>query len=247
MGLSQLYQLRGRVGRSNKIAHAYITYRKDKVINENAEKRLKAIKEFTSFGSGFKIAMRDLEIRGAGNLFGSRQHGHIESVGYDMYVRLLSEAVGHLTGTNINEEEKETLVDLEVNAFISDKYIVSDMQRLDAYKKISSVTSQKEVYDIKEELEDRYGDVQKEFDNLIDIALIKHEAMKLKIEEIGQKDKFIVFSFNKFEFDIKPYEKLFVHFKNKIKFNMAKNPQIMFEIDKTMNIIENVKFLLTQF
>ena len=126
MGLAQLYQLRGRVGRSNRLAYAYITYKKDKVVSEIAEKRLKAIKELTELGSGFKIAMRDMEIRGAGNLLGPEQHGHMESVGYDMYCRLLDEAVGELKGKPIKKEEPEIAIDIRINAYIDDSYICDE-------------------------------------------------------------------------------------------------------------------------
>ncbi len=195
MGLSQLYQLRGRVGRSNRHAHAYITYRKDKVINEDAEKRLKAIKEFTEFGSGFKIAMRDLEIRGAGNLLGSEQHGHMSSVGYDMYLKLLREAVTELKG-DVVEKEIETAVDLDVNAYIPQVYIVNPEQRIQIYKKIASIKDADDLFDIEEEIEDRFGDLPESVLNLTSIALIKSYANDLKICGVQQKLNRIILSFD---------------------------------------------------
>src|SRR5699024_3095603 len=139
MGLSQLYQLRGRVGRSDRLAYGYFTYEKNKVLSEVAEKRLRAIKEFTEFGSGFKIAMRDLEIRGSGNLLGSQQHGHIESIGYELYVKILNEAVRKLKG-EVVVEYIETTIDLKVDGYIENRYIEDEEQKIQVYKKISAIS-----------------------------------------------------------------------------------------------------------
>ncbi len=188
LGLAQLYQLRGRVGRSNRLAYAYLTYRPDKVLNEDAQKRLRAIREFTEFGSGFKIAMRDLEIRGTGNVIGPQQSGHMESVGYEMYCKLLSEAVSEMRGITL-EEEVETSVDLPVNAFIPDKYITAHAQRISAYKKIAAIDSAEDLSDAYDELLDRYGDVPAEVNNLMEISLIRAMTSKLKFTEIkGDKE-----------------------------------------------------------
>ena len=176
LGLSQLYQLRGRVGRSNRIAYAYLMYQKDKVLQEGAEKRLQAIKEFTEFGSGFKIAMRDLEIRGAGNLLGSQQHGHIDAVGYDLYSKLLEEAIKKEQGEEI-KEHFETLIELDIDAYIPQKYIEDEIQKLEIYKKIAVIQTQKDYYDVQEEIEDRYGDLPESVQNLLEIALIKWKQM----------------------------------------------------------------------
>lgn len=157
MGLAQLYQLRGRVGRSNRLAHAYITYKKDKVLTEIAEKRLQAIKEFTEFGSGFKIAMRDIQIRGAGNLLGPQQHGHIDSVGYDMYCKLLAEAVNELRGIPVSKEEEEISIDINVSAYIDNDYISDENQKIDMYKKIASINDEQDVLDNEDELMDATG------------------------------------------------------------------------------------------
>lgn len=180
MGLSQLYQLRGRVGRSSKLAYAYLTYRKDKVLSEDSEKRLKAIKEFTEFGSGFKIAMRDLEIRGAGNLLGTQQHGHMASVGYDLYCKMLKDEVNKLKG-DITEEIVETTVELPVNAYIPDEYIENEVLKIEIYKKIASIASKNDKMDIEDELIDRFGDIPKPAVNLIDIAYLKVIAKSLGV------------------------------------------------------------------
>ena len=158
MGLSQLYQLRGRVGRSNRLAYAYFTYQRDKVLTEVAEKRLQAIKEFTEFGSGFKIAMRDLEIRGAGNLLGREQHGHMESIGYDLYTKLLNETVRKLAGKPL-EEKIDCSIELNIEAYIPLSYIKDENQKIEIYKKIASIDGLSSLYDIEEEIEDRFGDI----------------------------------------------------------------------------------------
>ena len=158
LGLSTLYQLRGRVGRSNKIAYAYITYQKDKILTEVAQKRLQAIKEFTEFGAGFKIALRDLEIRGAGNLLGSQQHGHMMAVGYELYCRLLDEAVKEAQGTPI-EETIEPTIDFQLSAYIDNAYINRADQKIEFYRKIAGAASIDEIYNIEEEMEDIYGDL----------------------------------------------------------------------------------------
>lgn len=185
MGLSQLYQLRGRVGRSNRLAYAYFTYRKDKILTEVAEKRLKAIKEFTEFGSGFKIAMRDLEIRGAGNLIGTQQHGHMAAVGYDLYCKLLEEAVREVRGQE-SEEYIETSIELSVNAYIPEDYIQDEVLKIEIYKKIASIESIEDKMDIEEEATDRFGDIPKPLENLVNIAYMKAIARKLRIESIKQ-------------------------------------------------------------
>lgn len=189
LGLSQLYQLRGRVGRSNRTAYAFLMYKRDKMLKEVAEKRLQAIKEFTDLGSGFKIAMRDLEIRGAGNLLGERQHGHMEAVGYDLYCKMLNEAVKHLKGTGAlqTQEDFNTYVDMDVDAFIPASYIVNEVQKLDIYKRIACLESHAECEDMKEELLDRFGNIPKSVDNLIRISLIRVQAHQCFVTEIKGK------------------------------------------------------------
>ena len=187
MGLSQLYQLRGRVGRSNRTSYAFLMYKKDKMLKEIAEKRLQAIKEFTDLGSGFKIAMRDLEIRGAGNLLGERQHGHMEAVGYDLYCKMLNEAVKNLKGTRRLEEDFNTYVDMDVDAFIPASYIVNEVQKLDIYKRIASIESDSECEDMRAELLDRFGNIPKSVENLIQISLIRVLAHERFVTEIKGK------------------------------------------------------------
>lgn len=195
MGLSQLYQLRGRVGRSNRIAYGYFTYEKDKVLSEIAEKRLRAIKEFTEFGSGFKIAMRDLEIRGAGNLLGVEQHGHIEAIGYDLYVKFLNEAVKRLKG-EIVEEHVNTTIDIKVDGYISSRYIEDEEQKIEVYKKIASISDIEDYRELLDELIDRFGDVPKAIENLMDISYIRFLGSKNNIKTIYQIDKFVALEFN---------------------------------------------------
>ena len=186
LGLSQLYQLRGRVGRSNRMAYAFLLYRRDKLLKEVAEKRLAAIREFTDLGSGFKIAMRDLEIRGAGNLLGAEQHGHMEAVGYDLYCKMLNEAVKQLKG-EMEEEDFTTTIDLNVDAFIPDFYIPNEYQKLDIYKRIAAIESDEEREDMEEELIDRFGDSPKKVGTLLEVAALKARAHKLYVTTIEQK------------------------------------------------------------
>ena len=189
-GLSQLYQLRGRVGRSNRQAYAYFTYKKDKVLNEMAEKRLQAIKEFTEFGSGFRIAMRDMEIRGTGNLLGPEQHGHMAAVGYDLYCKLLEKTIREMKGEVIHpEQEMETMVDMKLDAYIDGSYIEQESQRIEVYKKIAAIENLQDKYDVEEELEDRFGDLPEPVRNLIDIAYIKALAKGLLITEVVHRDR----------------------------------------------------------
>ncbi len=194
MGLSQLYQLRGRVGRSNRTAYAFLMYKRDKMLKEVAEKRLAAIKEFTELGSGFKIAMRDLEIRGAGNLLGMRQHGHMEAVGYDLYCKMLNDAVQKQKG--ITEQiDFNTMIELDVDAYIPPEYIVNEMQKLDIYKRIASIENQKEKEEMRDELLDRFGAIPESVENLLRIALIRVAAHKVYLTEIKGKNEKIQFTF----------------------------------------------------
>jgi len=185
LGLSQLYQLRGRVGRTNRTAYAFLMYRRDKILKEVAEKRLSAIREFTELGSGIKIAMRDLEIRGAGNLLGAEQSGHMESVGYDLYCKMLSEAVQEAKGIPL-EENFETLVDLSLDAFIPDSYIPNEFQKLESYKRIAGITEDGDYDDITDELTDRYGEPPASVINLMKIADLKAAAHRASLTEIKE-------------------------------------------------------------
>lgn len=190
-GLSQLYQLRGRVGRSGRVAYAFLMYKRDKLLKEVAEKRLSAIREFTELGSGFKIAMKDLEIRGAGNLLGAEQHGHMESVGYDLYCKMLNAAVAELKGMKM-PEDFETVVDIDVDAYVPATYIRSESQKLDIYKRIAAISNEEDLSDMLDELTDRFGDVPKSAHNLMKIALIKSVAHEAFVVEIKGDKKAIV-------------------------------------------------------
>ncbi len=191
-GLSQLHQLRGRVGRSNKRAYAYFTFKREKVLTEVATKRLNAMKEFTQFGSGFRIAMRDLEIRGAGSILGGKQHGHMESVGYDMYIKLLNEAIAEEKGEPI-QKKSECTVDIQIDAHIPESYIESLSQRIDIYKKIACVETNNDKFEMIDELIDRFGEPPKSVIGLIDAALMRNTASRLGITEIQQKKDNMLF------------------------------------------------------
>lgn len=195
MGLAQLYQLRGRVGRSNRTAYAYLTYQKDKVLSPEAQKRLSAIREFTEFGSGFKIAMRDLEIRGAGNMLGSEQHGHMDNVGYDMYCKILGESIKEAKGIVTSGKDTVT-VDITVNAYIPETYIPSANQRVDMYKKIAAIETEDDEFEIQDELTDRFGDMPKSVLNLIAVAGLKPHAADIGCNEIIQKSRLVTLKFN---------------------------------------------------
>ena len=193
MGLSQLYQIRGRVGRSTRRAYAYFTFTRGKQLTEVAEKRLSAIREFTSFGSGFRIAMRDLEIRGAGNVLGAQQHGHMEAVGYEMYLRLLSEAISEQKGEPPARTSAECQVDINVGAHIPESYIRNLSQRIDIYKKIAAIQSKEDAFDVTDELIDRFGDPPRAVQGLIDVALVRGRAAALGIKEISQRENGVFF------------------------------------------------------
>ena len=194
MGLSQLHQLRGRVGRSSRRAYAYFTYEPQKTLSDISQKRLTAIREFTQFGSGFKIAMRDLELRGAGNILGGNQHGHMEDVGYDLYLKLLADAVSQEKGEPVSQSALECLVDVRIQAHIPEKYIENLSQRLDVYRKISDIRCQADARDVIDELLDRFGDVPKSVLGLIKVALIRSAASSVGIYEIKQSgNKFFLY------------------------------------------------------
>ncbi len=184
MGLSQLYQLRGRVGRSNRISYAFLMYKRDKLLREEAEKRLQAIREFTELGSGIKIAMRDLEIRGAGNVLGAEQHGHMEAVGYDLYCKLLNQAVQALRGKREAADEFETVVDCDINAYIPSSYIKNEYQKLDIYKRISGIENEDEYMDMQDELMDRFGELPASVENLLKVAELKAMARRAYVTEV---------------------------------------------------------------
>ncbi len=250
LGLSQMYQLRGRVGRSNRMAYAFLMYRRDKLLKEVAEKRLAAIREFSDLGSGFKIAMRDLEIRGAGNLLGAEQHGHMEAVGYDLYCKMLNEAVKHLKG-EIEEEPYVTTVDLNVDAFIPASYIPNEYQKLDIYKRIASIENQDEMEDMIEELTDRFGDVPKKVQQLLQIALLKafaHQVYVVSVEQKGDSLKFVMYERAKVRAEKIPM--LLEQYKGELTFKVDTNPYFVYKKkaknnkDKEVDVLELVKNIL---
>ncbi|MEE0944500.1 MAG: transcription-repair coupling factor [Clostridia bacterium] len=244
MGLSQLYQLRGRVGRSTRSAYAYMTYKRDKVLSETAQKRLSAIREFIEFGSGFKIAMRDLEIRGAGNILGAQQHGHMDSVGYDMYCRLLSESVREVKGEKI-QGDAEVLIDISVDAYIPEKYIKNQNQRIDAYKQIAAIASDEDSAEVIDEIIDRFGDVPKAVMNLIKISEIKTVASECGVVEISEKQggRF-VFTFNEGALEPETVIALIGKFPMNIKVGTSQIPQITYFEKEPKSKLNNVKFVL---
>ncbi|WP_436513327.1 transcription-repair coupling factor [Clostridium thermobutyricum] len=229
MGLSQLYQLRGRVGRTNKIAYAYLLYTKDKVLTEVAEKRLKALKDFTELGSGFKIAMRDLEIRGAGNMMGSSQHGHMATIGYDLYCRMLEDTIKLIKG-EISKEPVETTVDIKVDAFIPSGYIEDENLKIEVYKKIAAIESIDDYMEIKDELEDRYSEIPDSVYNLMDIAYIKSKAKLLGVEEIKETPKGIIFKFVENDKDyIEVFKAISDKYKDKFVLKFGQSPEFYFK------------------
>ena len=236
LGLSQLYQLRGRVGRSNRRAFAYFTFRRGKVLTEIASKRLNAIKEFTQFGSGFRIALRDLEIRGAGSILSGRQHGHMEAVGYDMYLRLLNEAIAEQKGEALPYSPEDCLVDISIDAFIPEYYIENLAQRIDAYRKIASIVTEEDSTDVIDELIDRYGDPPKSVMGLINVALTRNSAARLKITEISQRGQRVVFYIKQPE--IGAIQALSSKYKNRIKFSDGDKPNFSVMLDKKQKASE---------
>ena len=253
LGLSQLYQLRGRVGRSNRMAYAFLLYRRDRLLREVAEKRLAAIREFTDLGSGFKIAMRDLEIRGAGNLLGEAQHGHMEAVGYDLYCKMLNEAVKNMKQGTSQEEAASftTTVDLNVDAFIPASYIPDEYQKLDIYKRIALIETEEEMDDMMEELIDRFGDIPKKIQKLILIARLKafaHSVYVTSIEQKGQTLKITMYERAKVRGEEIP--KLLERRKGELVFKNDTPPYFLYEQkkrnrkEKDPDILEVVKNLL---
>lgn len=259
LGLSQLYQLRGRVGRADRIAYAYITYRRNKVLSEVATKRLNAIREFTEFGSGFKIAMRDLEIRGAGNLIGAEQHGHMDAVGYETYCKILESMIKELKGENpVVEEEEEVQIDLSVNAYIPEKYIRNEVQKMEMYQKISKISDEDMLRDIIDELTDRYGDIPKETMRLLAIVELKYLAKAIQVFEIVGKNSYkgtfgtdseikIQLSFQKnAQIDMESLSALIKGFKKgRMLFSAGESPYLTFYCDDSEDeVLKNIKFVL---
>ena len=249
-GLSQLYQLRGRVGRSNRTAYAFLLYQRDKLLKEVAEKRLSAIREFTDLGSGIKIAMRDLEIRGAGNLLGEAQSGHMEAVGYDLYCKMLNEAVRQLKG-GPEAETFTTLIDLNVDAYIPEYYIKNEYQKLDIYKRIAAIESEEELEDMTEELIDRFGDIPKKVQQLLVIASLKSLAHSVYVTAIEQKGEEIRFTmYEKAKIDPSGIPKFLDSYKNDLIFRAEEPPYFLYcrkgrnKKSNTENVLDTVRRIL---
>ena len=244
MGLAQLYQIRGRVGRSDRQGYAYITYKRDKLLSEIADKRLKAIKEFTEFGSGFKIAMRDLEIRGAGSLLGEIQSGHLEQVGYDTYCKLLDEVVKEMQGEEV-KPEIDVQIDLDATCYIPDEYISDSSQKIEIYQDIALCKNEEDIQNVIDEMIDRFGNMPSEIENLIEIARIKILCKKLNISKVQGKHSFAVFTFELGEFNIDVNE-LAKNYRNRIKFSQGLKPQITYVLQNAtgMKMLKEVEEFL---
>ena len=245
VGLAQLYQLRGRVGRSDKQGYAYITYRKDKMLSEVADKRLKAIKEFTEFGSGFKIAMRDLEIRGAGSLIGEIQHGHLEEVGYDTYCKILDDVLKEEQGLKV-EEEIECQIDLNVTSYIPDSFISDQNQKIEIYQDIALCKNEEDIRNVIDEIIDRFGNMPNEIENLLEISRIKQMAKEKYLTKIQSRGNAIVFTYDSNKFDNNLLSNLIKKYGNRIKFASGLKPMITLKIEKQgeKGVLQEVKEFL---
>ena len=243
MGLSQLYQIRGRVGRSSRKAYAYFTFTRDKVLTEVAAKRLSAIREFTSFGSGFRIAMRDLQIRGAGSLLGHSQHGHMESVGYDLYVKMLSQAISAARGETPAPDKSDCLIDITVDAFLPEDYIPDAAGRIEAYKRIAAIETTADADDVIDELIDRYGSPPKSVQGLVDVSLIRVTAARVGIAEIVQRgDQLILYS------DIvgpKQLAPLMDQYPHRVLYNALGRPYFSLRVQKGENPLVLLRDIVT--
>ena len=247
LGLAQLYQIRGRVGRSNIQSYAYITYKPDKLLSEVADKRLKAIKEFTEFGSGFKIAMRDLEIRGAGSLLGEIQHGHMDQVGYDTYCKLLDEVIKEMQGVEV-PQEVDVQIDINVSSYIPDDYIENSSQKIEIYQNIALCRNEEDIQNVIDEIIDRYGQMPEEVNNLLEIARIKELAKKAFVTKISERRDSIVFNFDANNFNLDVVDKLIKTYRNQIKFSPGKEPYITYKVQENSDavIIKKIKDFLKE-
>lgn len=243
LGLAQLYQIRGRVGRSDKQAYAYITYKRDKLLSEVADKRLKAMKEFTEFGSGFKIAMRDLEIRGAGSILGEMQHGHMDEVGYDMYCKLLDEVVKEMKGIEVREEQ-DVQIELSISSYLPDDYIPDSNQKIELYQNIALCKNEEDIEEVTDEMIDRFGKLPQEAENLLQIARIKNQCRKIGISKVSQKQQGIVFLFESESFKMEWVDELLQKFRNQIKFSPAKEPYITYKLKEEGKTLREVQSFL---
>lgn len=246
LGLAQLHQLRGRVGRSSRHAYAYLTFRRGKVLSEIAEKRLEAIREYAEFGSGFKIAMRDLEIRGAGDLLGSEQSGHMLSVGYDMYLKLLEDAVLEERGEE-SLKEPECTADLDVTANISKSYVSSGEQRMDLYRRMAAIRTQEDADDLLDEIVDRYGDPPKGVMNLIAIALLRARAASSGVVELSQKGQTLTVKLGVFDFAAISSLCEEASFKGRVFFAAGKTPAITVKLKSGEDALKLAQLLVDRY
>ena len=254
LGLAQLYQIRGRVGRSDKQAYAYVTYKRDKLLSEVADKRLKAIREFTEFGSGFKIAMRDLEIRGAGSLLGEIQHGHMEQVGYDTYCNLLDQVVKEMQGIEV-EEEQEITIDIDVSSYIPDSYIDNSSQKIEIYQNIALCRTEEDIQNVIDEIIDRYGVMPKELENLIEVARIKELCKLAGVVKVAEKKNMLtnsqnlVFYYDKNKYNPEIVDTLIKKYGNEIKFSAGLEPYVTLKLGNVTEeqLIEKIKGFLKSY
>lgn len=243
-GLAQLHQIRGRVGRSSRRAYAYFTFPKGKALSEIATKRLSAIREYTEFGAGFKVALRDLEIRGAGNILGAEQHGHMQSVGYDMYMKLLNEAVIEEKGETL-PQKKECAVDLNVNAYIPEKFIKVASQRIDVYKKIALIENKEDLMDVTDELLDRYGDIPKSVLELLNVSLLRKRGEDAGISKIERRSGNVLIY--PYTMDAAAWTYVAAQHKGKVLMNIGSKPYVSYKIDKNTDLFNDIHTLIDEY
>ena len=241
MGLAQLYQIRGRVGRSGRKAYAYFTFRRDKTLSDIAQKRLSAIREFTAFGSGFRIAMRDLQIRGAGSLLGHSQHGHMEAVGYDLYVKMLTQAIARAKGEPVQRDKSDCLVDLRVDAFIPEKYISDGAGRIEAYKRIAAIQTPEDAADVLDELIDRYGDPPPSVSDLVNVSLVRVQAAAVGVYEVTQKKDLLTLNLE--SLDVPMIRGLLVAFNGRVTAGAGSRPYLSVVLqpdEKPLELLQSI-------
>ena len=243
LGLAQLYQIRGRVGRSDKQAYAYIMYRRDKILSEVADKRLKAIKEFTEFGSGFKVAMRDLEIRGAGSVLGEMQHGHLAQVGYDMYCKILDDVIKEMRGIEI-KEEIDVQIDIELSSYIPDEFIENSSQKIEIYQNIALCKTEEDIQNVVDDIIDRYGKMPKEIENLLEITRIRNKCKEIGITKILQKKEKIVFYIEASRYNPESLDTLIKKYGNRIQFSPGKTPYVTYHLIDQKQLVPEIKEFL---